>query len=356
MTGVFLSLPEMPSGLRLDLLDIEASCPTWVGAVDGGDVRIAVALGAGGARGYAHIGAIQVLEERGFDIVAIAGSSMGALVGGLYAAGKLDAYAEWVRTIGQRDVLRLLDPAVGAPGAFRAEKLMARVRELLDGVRIEQLPVPFTAVATDLLARRAVWFQHGPLDIAVRASIALPPVITPIIVNGRLLADGGLMDPLPMAPTTAIPADAVVAVSLNGTRASSHYAAPIRESADPHPTRVPWNQVRGDIRTPDRDGIGAGVPDDGGPANDAAMGTITTKDREPEALPAGLRALDIVSLSLEAVEDLLIRYRLAGHPPDLLIEIPTDACRGHEFHRAPEMIEVGRRAAGDALASSAFAR
>ncbi|MET8833197.1 patatin-like phospholipase family protein [Micromonospora sp. NPDC004540] len=299
---------------------------------------MALALGGGGARGYAHIGVIQILEERGFDIAGVAGSSMGALVGGLYAAGKLDAYADWVQTIGYREVLRLLDPAVRAPGAFRADKVMTRVGELLDGVRIEQLPLPFTAVATDLLARRAVWFQDGPLDIAVRASIALPLMITPVMVNGRLLADGGLMDPLPMAPTASIPADAVVAVSLNGARTTSQPAAPVRESADPHPTRGRWNQS--DVPVPDRVG--------------AAVKTITTGSGEATSLPAGLRAPDIVSLSIEAVEDLLIRYRLAGHPPDLLIEIPTDACRGHEFHRAIEMIEVGRRAAVAALASSGF--
>ncbi|PWU47333.1 esterase [Micromonospora globispora] len=316
-------------------------------------MRVALALGGGGARGYAHIGVIQVLEERGLEIVGVAGSSMGALVGGLYAAGKLDAYVDWVRTIGYREVLRLLDPAVRAPGAFGADKVMARVGELLDGVRIEQLPVPFTAVATDLLARRAVWFQHGPLDIAVRASIALPPAITPVMVNGRLLADGGLMDPLPMAPTTSIPADAVVAVSLNGARATSHPAAPVRESADPQPARGRWDRVRDRLRAP---GTRFRMPGDGGPAADAAVEIITTDDRTAEALPAGLRAPDVVSLSIEAVEDLLIRYRLAGHPPDLLIEIPTDACRGHEFHRAFEMIEVGRRAAGDALASTGFAR
>ncbi|MGC5020226.1 hypothetical protein [Micromonospora sp. DT47] len=132
-------------------------------------------------------------------------------------------------------MLRLLDPAVGAPGAIRAEKLMAGVRELLDGVRIEQLPMPFTAVATDLLARRAVWFQHGPVDVAVRVSIALPPAITPVMINGRLLADGGLMEPLPMAPTTIVPADAVVAVSLKSARANTHPVAAVRESADPHP-------------------------------------------------------------------------------------------------------------------------
>lgn len=317
-------------------------------------MRIAVALGAGGARGYAHIGAIQVLQERGFDIVAIAGSSMGALVGGLYAAGKLDAYADWVRTMGERDVLRLLDPAVGGPGAIRAEKLMARVRELLDGVRIDQLPVPFTAVATDLLARRPVWFQRGPVDVAVRASIALPPAITPVMVNGRLLADGGLMEPLPMAPTIIMPADAVVAVSLKAAGADSHPGAAVPESAD-SPGQGGRDHPRGPAGFVDRLISRGGVSGDGGPAADAAAETITTDDGGLGQLPADLRVSDVMSLSLEAVRDLLVRHRLADYPPDLLIEIPTEAVRTYDFHRATDMIEVGRRAALDTLASSPFA-
>ena len=284
-------------------------------------MRVALALGGGGARGYAHIGVIQVLQERGFDIVGLSGCSIGALVGGLYAAGKFDPFVEWVRSVGHRDLLRLLDPAVGEPGALRADKIMTRVSELLDGARIEQLPMPFTAVATDLLARRPVWFQHGRVDIAVRASIALPPAITPVVHDGRLLADGGLADPLPMAATTAVRADAVVAVSLNGARADAAPATPLRASADP-------DQARGSES--DEDALGV--------------------------LPASLHTSDVMSLSLETMQELLIRYRLAGYPPDLLVEVPTDACRPHEFDRATEMIDVGRGAAASALTSSPLGR
>ncbi|MEU9742636.1 patatin-like phospholipase family protein [Micromonospora chersina] len=289
-------------------------------------MRIAVALGAGGARGYAHIGAIQALEERGFDIVGVAGSSIGALVGALYASGKLQAYAEWVCTIGQREVLRLLDPALGAPGAIRGEKVMAEVRELLDGVRIEELSIPFAAVATDLRAGRAVWFQRGPAEVAVRASIAVPLAITPIMVDGRLLADGGLMEPLPVAPTTFMPADAVVAVSL-----------PVKAG-----------------RTGSGEGAAAWASAGAGPAAQIVTGLVND-DGPLGELPADLRALDVISLSIEAVRDQLIRYRLAGHPPDLLIQIPTSGVRMYDFHRATEMIEVGRRATLDALASNPFA-
>jgi NTE family protein len=277
--------------------------------------RVGLALGGGGARGYAHLGVIEVLTEQGFDIAAVAGSSMGALVGGLYAAGRLTPYTAWVRTIGQRDILRLLDPRLRGPGAIGAEKVMARVGELIGDVCIEQLPIPFTAVATDLLARRAVWFQRGPLVQAIRASIALPPAITPVMVQGRLLSDGGLMDPVPIAPITSAATDLVVAVSLNGLR-STGVAAPARQqSADRDACEAPDQQP---------DGL-------------------------PDGLPPGLRKIDVVNLSMEAVSALLTRYRLAALPPDLLIEVPVDACGTLDFHRAEEMINLGRQAATAAL-------
>lgn len=123
--------------------------------------RVSLVLGAGGARGYAHIGAIAELTERGYEIVAVAGSSMGALVGGLYAAGKLDEFAEWALGLSRRDVLRLVDVSVAGPGLARAERVMSTIRELVGDARIEDLAVPFTAVGTDLFDHREVWFQRG---------------------------------------------------------------------------------------------------------------------------------------------------------------------------------------------------
>jgi NTE family protein len=157
--------------------------------------RVALALGSGGARGYAHIGVIDELHARGYDIVGIAGSSMGALVGGLEAAGKLDEFADWAKSLTQRAVLRLLDPAITAAGVLRAEKILDAVRDILGAVTIEELPIPYTAVSTDLLSGKSVWLQRGPVDAAIRASIAIPGVITPHVFDGRLLADGGILDP-----------------------------------------------------------------------------------------------------------------------------------------------------------------
>src|SRR5690606_34864730 len=200
------------------------------------------ALGSGGARGYAHIGVIQVLEERGCEIVAVAGSSMGALVGGVHAAGKLPQYVDWATSLRQLDVARLLDVSLPAPGAIRAEKVLAKVRETLGDLKIENLDIPYTSVATDLLSGREVWFQKGPIDVAIRASIAIPGVITPVVLNGRLLADGGVLNPVPIAPLAVARADMVVAVSLAGEDANQpDPGPPVEETAESRPVEE-WTE------------------------------------------------------------------------------------------------------------------
>jgi NTE family protein len=132
--------------------------------------RVALALGSGGARGYAHVGVIEELCDRGYDIVGIAGSSMGALVGGLHTVGALDEFADWAKALSQSAVFRLLDPAWRGPGVFRAEKVLDVVRDLLGDAEIEKLPIPYTAVTTDLITGKSLWLQRGRLDVAIRAS------------------------------------------------------------------------------------------------------------------------------------------------------------------------------------------
>lgn len=307
--------------------------------------RVSLALGSGGARGYAHVGAIQVLEEHGFEIVAVAGSSMGALVGGLYAAGKLEAYTEWACGLSQLDVLRLLDVSLSAPGAIRAERVLARVRELTGEDRIEELPIPFTAVATDLLARREVWFQRGPLDVAVRASIALPGIFTPTVLNGRVLVDGGLMDPVPIAPTAAVPADVTIAISLGGERTGAPDSGPAHESAEPRPIEE-WaerfrRRAAQALETDLARSLLARLPS-------AAPAAEEPVDIAAE-VTAGLTKLEVMNQSLEAMQSLVTRYRLAGYPPDVLVTVPKDACRTLDFHRAAELIALGRRLTTEAL-------
>ena len=135
------------------------------------------------------------------------------------AAGKLDDFAEWAKSLTQRAILRLLDPKITAAGVLRADKILDAVRDILGEVTIEELPIPYTAVSTDLISGKSVWLQRGPVDAAIRASIAIPGVIVPHVLDGRLLADGGILDPLPMAPIAAVNADLTIAVSLSGSEA-----------------------------------------------------------------------------------------------------------------------------------------
>jgi NTE family protein len=314
--------------------------------------RAAVALGGGGARGYAHIGILQVLEERGYEIISIAGSSMGALVGGLYAADGLDAFSAWVRGLTHRDVLRLYDLSPRAPGAIRAEKIFARVSDILGDARIEDLPVEFTAVATDLEAGEERWFQEGPVDAAIRASVALPGFMTPVVIQGRLLADGGLLNPLPIAPTVTARADVTVAVAVSGPqRTSAHATAPVLRPGGGH---------RGDVvrRTAthvlDNDvlrNIGMRLAALRSAPSGRTADEIVEEATEAvlEALPTGLRTLDVMALSLTAVRTAVLRHTLAAHPPDVLITVPRSSCRTLDFHKAEEMIALGRLLAVEAL-------
>jgi NTE family protein len=316
--------------------------------------RVNLALGGGGARGYAHIGVLEVLEERGYEVASIAGTSMGALVGALYAAGTMHDYADWARGLTHRDVLRLLDPAFRAPGAIRATKVFAKVAELLGDRRIEELPIPYTAVATDLTAGREVWFQHGPLAPAVRASIALPSFITPVVIDGRLLADGGLLNPIPVAATAATPADMTIAVSLaeehltgsasvaGPTVATAPVTAPLADhelgglrDSELVRTVTGWFAGIGDDETAETAPAAEGVP----PAGGAGF----------EPAPVGMRTVQVMQLSVEALQAMITRFRLAASPPDLLITVPRSAARVLDFHRAEELITLGRTRAIAAL-------
>lgn len=296
--------------------------------------RVSLVLGAGGARGYAHLGAIDVLRERAYEIVAVTGSSIGALVGGVLAAGELEAFSEWALSLHTPDIVRLMDVSRTRSGVMRAARVLDRVRELVGDRRIEKLSIPFTAVATDLFARREVWFQRGPLDVALRASIALPGIFTPVALNGRVLVDGGLLEPLPVAPAAANPADLTVAVSLSGER---DLLGPAEDAtSDPgHLDEWVAHFRRGAAQA--FGGIGDQEPAE--EPNDSAA----------SELPANLTGLDVVTYAYEAMQGVIDRYRLAGFPPDVLITVPKDACRTLDFHRASEMVELGRKLTAEAI-------
>jgi NTE family protein len=306
--------------------------------------RVALALGSGGARGYAHIGVIHELQDRGYQIAGIAGSSMGALVGGLQAAERLDQFADWARSLTQRSILRLLDPSITAAGVLRAEKILDAVRDILGAATIEELSIPYTAVCTDLLAGKSVWLQRGAVDEAIRASIAIPGVIAPHVVDGRLLADGGILDPLPMAPIAAVNADLTIAVSLSGSEAGGGDPAP-----EPRPTTEWLNRMLSSTSALLDSPTARAVLDRFGTSSTEDADDADTSEGVPESEPPRLGSFEVMNRTIDIAQAALARHTLAAYPPDLLIEVPRSACRSLEFHRAAEVIETGRELAARAL-------
>jgi NTE family protein len=300
--------------------------------------RIALVLGAGGARGLAHIGVIEVLVERGYVIESVVGCSMGALVGGVFATGQLDQYRDWACSLQRSDVVRLLDLSFGLPGLIRGERVFGALREMLGEHRIEQLPIGYTAVATDLETQREVWLTRGSLWDAVRASVAIPLLMTPHFVDGRELVDGGLLAPVPIAPTRLNRVDHVVAVDVNGPVSwrSAQVSAP-REHLTADGTAA-------DVVEAHEDGAMAGVS--------ARMAALWKGWRNGNGEPAGPKPrgmLDLVARSIDTMHAHMTRLHLAQDPPDLLIRLPSSSCAIYEFWRAEEMIARGREATAKAL-------
>ncbi|MEN1727600.1 MAG: patatin-like phospholipase family protein [Pseudomonadota bacterium] len=277
---------------------------------------VSLVLGSGGARGLAHIGVIRELEKAGADIQAIAGSSMGALVGGIYAAGKLDPYEDWVCALEQSNVFSLVDWTFSGGGLIKGRKIINKLSELVGELAIEDLGIDYTAVAVDLAQGREVWLDRGPLFDAIRASIAIPGIFTPHRYGNRVLIDGGILNPIPVAPTLRQMNDLTVVIDVNG----------------PSEARVGDND---DIEDDDESG---GLMDR---LRDFVDGI--GPDRPPKPEQPGLFA--VMLRSLDIMESAITRQHLAIFQPDLVIQIPKDTATIHEFHRAREIIEHGARIA-----------
>jgi NTE family protein len=286
--------------------------------------RVKLALGSGGARGYAHIGVIAELEARGYEIVGVAGSSMGAVVGGLFVAGRLDEFTTWATDLGQVGVVRMLDPVLTEPGVIRAGKVVDLLRDILGDLRIEDLPIPYAAVATDLTAGRSMWFQDGNLDTAIRASIAIPGFVTPLVIDDHVFVDGGVLEPLPVPAATALgPADMTIGVDLSGAVDRAYGRAQWRANR-----LTQWCRLR---------------------AQSGAMLLRTGAADERAWASTDIRATDIAQRSMELMLASRARPHTAAQPPDLVIDIPQNICGVMDFHRAESVIAEGREVAARAL-------
>ena len=259
---------------------------------------VSLVLGSGGARGLAHIGVIQWLEENGYDIRSISGCSMGALIGGIYACGKLDVYEEWVRAISKLDIIEVL-------------------KELVGDRRIEELPIEYTAVAADVKREKEVWLKRGSLFDAIRASIALPLFFKPFEINGTKLLDGGILNPVPIAPTFEDHTDLTIAVNLGGPPVGS-----------PQPKLD--SQLDSTNESPTV-GIGAKIK----------SFIEDTKSRASPDSSGDWKMFNIADQTFDAMQGAIARQKLAAYPPDRTIMLARDACGTLEFDRADEMIALG---------------
>lgn len=275
-------------------------------------------LGSGGARGLSHIGVIRYLEEHGYKIDYISGSSIGALIGGIHAAGKLDVYADWVKGLQRSDVLLLLDPSFRGESLLKGERVINVLRELIGDYEIEALPIGFTAVATDLTnagAGREVWLSQGSLFEAIRASIAVPTLFSPVYKDGRVLVDGSVLNPLPVAPTLHRHTQLTVAVNLNG-RYDASRALPEKKSKP---------------------------VESSGNAYTDAVSQFVEKFWPDTNLPSPERIgfSGLALRSMETMQASITDFRLASRMPELVIHIPSNLCGFFDFHRADELIAYG---------------
>ena len=286
---------------------------------------ISLVLGSGGARGLAHIGIIRWLKENDYDIRSISGCSMGALVGGVYACDKLDVFEEWMRAISKLDIVRLLDISWGKQGLVEGDRIMTALKDLVGDRRIEDLPIEYTAVAADIEREKEVWLTRGSLFDAIRASISLPLFFTPAELNGMSLLDGGILNPVPIAPTFEDDTDLTIAVNLGASPTGN--SRPVQETEPKNAGDLPADNMRSRVSS---------FIDD-------------LKKRNPLDGAGSWKMLDIANQTFDAMQGAIARQKLAAYPPDHTIMIARDACGTLEFERADEVISLGYDTAARSL-------
>ncbi len=289
---------------------------------------VSLVLGSGGARGLAHIGVIHWLEENGYEIRSISGASMGALIGGIYACGKLDTFEKWVRAITKLQIVKLLDMSWGKQGLVEGDRIIDTLKDLIGDRRIEDLPIRYTAVASDIKREKEIWLKSGSVFDAIRASISLPLFFTPYDMNGVKLLDGGILNPVPIAPTFEDHTDTTIAVNLGA--APTGASLPVSKGG-PRDTR---GSALGNLRAKINSFIDDRMKRSGADGAD------------------GWTMLDIADQTFDAMQGTIAWQKLATYPPDRTIEIARDACGTLEFDRADEMITLGYDTAARSLGGS----
>lgn len=280
--------------------------------------KVHLVLGSGGARGMAHIGVIDVLEETGHEIISVTGCSMGAVVGGMYAAGYHNAYKEWMLKLTKTLLFKILDFTITRQGFLKGERLFNLLQKVTGQQQIEDLRIPFVAVATDMVQNKEVYYRSGDMYKALRASIAIPGVFTPVLDNGQFLVDGGVLNPLPLNLVQKEKDEYIVAVNVNAAASPSMTTLEVKQEVT-----ALWKWLN----------------------------PIMQKGNKPkDLLPISEYSLrELLLSSYNMTQDRLASYLLKTYPPDILVEIPRNSCSTFEFYKAQYMIDLGRNACKQAI-------
>ncbi|PWD98647.1 patatin-like phospholipase family protein [Marinilabilia rubra] len=281
--------------------------------------NVALVLSSGGAKGISHIGAIQELQKQGYNITSVAGSSIGAVIGGLLAMGKLDSYTEWIKTLDRRDVWGLMDFSFNTNGLLKGERVFDKMKEFIPDMNIEDMSIPFSAVASDILNEKEIVFDKGSYYSAVRASVAIPAMLPPVRYKNTFLVDGGILNPVPIDHVRKNEGDLLVVVNLYGAK-------------QPKPEAVSESKN------------GANKNGQNGLMNTFSK-LVATGDKQ------SMGYISLLTTSSAAMIHKLARINIERYQPDILIDIPADSANTFDFHRADELIKLGSDAVSRAIKS-----
>lgn len=286
--------------------------------------NVALVLSSGGAKGIAHIGAIEEMERQGFNITSVSGSSIGAVIGGILAMGKLDVYSQWVKTFDRLAVWGLMDFSFANGGLFKGERVFDKMKNFIPDMNIEDMPIPFTAVASDILNEKEIVFDKGSFYKAARASIAIPAMFTPVKYKNTFLVDGGILNPVPIEHVPRNKDDMLVVVNLYGEK-------------QPKVENVSQSSKNGK-NGKEKNGHNGLI--------NALPNLIANGDKQ------SLGYISLLTTSSAAMIHKLAKMNIERYQPDVVINIPADSANTFDFHRADEMIKLGADATARAIAET----
>ena len=279
--------------------------------------NVALVLSSGGARGLAEIGVIEALENNGFNITSVSGSSIGAMIGGLYAMGKLDNYSQWVKTLDRKAIWGLMDISIKNQGLLKGERVLEKMKDFIPDMNIEDMNIPFTAIATDILNEKSIVFEKGSYYEAIRASIAIPAVFTPVMYKNTILVDGGVLNPIPIEHVIRQSNDILVVVNLYGEKESF-----IEEN---NLLNLPQNNYN--LKT----------------IADKLSRLIATGNKR------SIGYISLLTTSSSYMVHKIAELNIEKYKPDILINIPSNRASTFDFHRADELIKYGEQVANKSI-------